>query len=308
MLDASLRRELVELISKSFNYEQIEELGRLVLGHFDAHKTLNVERHITVSARRAAAGLVEHLDKKKHVWELIRLVVESDGQMFIGRQIAIQGLEDFLDSLTRSGWVYDFARRRLVEAKDDPVEIPNWGALRDGKNYHTTVASIDLVQSSELARRYGQRKMKKMLYQFREFMKQKLRYYDGRIWSWGGDGGIVSFAFKNSEIRAAQCALDLQRTVRVFAGSPDYPLDEAIGLRIGIDCGPVTFHHDTGSIISDTINFAAHIEKKSTPAGHVGISEAMLTRLPDRIADVFTTEDDLEKRSVFITANRMDEL
>ncbi len=307
MLDASLRRELVELISKSFNHEQIEELGRLVLGSFDPHKTLNVERHITVSPRRIAAGLVELLDKKKHAWELIRLVVESDGQMFMGRQVAIDGLEAFLDGLARSGWVYDFAKRRLVEAKDDPVEIPNWGALRDGKNYHTTVASIDLVQSSDLARRYGQRKMKKMLYHFRDFMKQKLRYYDGRIWSWGGDGGILSFAFKNSEIRAAQCALDLQRTVGVFAGSPDYPLDEAIALRIGIDCGTVTFHHDTGSIISDTINFAAHIEKKSTPAGHVGISETMLTRLPDRIADIFKTEDMLEKRLVFITANRIDE-
>ncbi|MFP4643352.1 MAG: adenylate/guanylate cyclase domain-containing protein [Spirochaetales bacterium] len=308
MLDASLQRELVELISKSFNYEQIEELGNLVLGSFDVHKTLNVERHITVSPRRAAAGLVESIDKKKHAWELIRLVVESDGQFFMGRQITIDELEVFLDSLARSGWVYDFARRRLVEAKDDPVELPNWGALRDGKNYHTTVASIDLVQSSDLARRYGDRKMKKTLYQFREFMKQKLRYYDGRIWSWGGDGGIVSFAFKNCEIRAVQCALDLQRTVRVFAGSPDYPLDEAIGLRIGIDCGTVTFQHDTGSIISDTINFAAHIEKKSTPAGHVGISDAMLTRLPDCIADVFTTEETLERRSVFITANRIDEL
>lgn len=307
MLDATLRRELVELISASFNNEQIEELGRLVLGSFDLLGVVGVEKHITVSSRRAASALVEDLEKHKRENELIRLVVESDGSTLLGRQVSIPGVENFLDGLTRSGFVYDFGKRKLVSVRSEPVEIPNWGALREGKTYAVTIASMDIVGSTELAKSYGVRKMKKLMHLFRGFLMEKLRYYDGRMWSWEGDGGLIAFTFKNHETRATQCALDLQRTVRVFTSTPGYPLGEHICLRIGMDSGSVTFHHETGRILSDTINFAAHLEKKMTQPGSVGISEPILMKIPDTLSDAFSKEEVLEDRSIFMTERRMDE-
>jgi len=308
MLDATLRRELVELLSKSFGTEQIQELGRLVVGSFDLYSMLGAERHVTVSARRAATGLVEHIEGRKQESELIRLVVESDGAWLLNRQVTIEGVETFLDRLTRTGWVYDFTRRKLVERREDQVEIPNWGALREGKTYPVTVASIDLVGSSELARRHGQRKVRKLFHYFRRFLREKLRYYDGRIWSWGGDGGIVAFTFREHERRAAQCAVELQRTIPLFCTQSVYPIEENVRLRIGMDAGPVTFHHDTGSIIADAINFAAHVEKKVTPSGAVGISAEVQRQLPAKLAAVFPNEGMLEGRVVYTAARELDEI
>ncbi|TVQ26773.1 MAG: adenylate/guanylate cyclase domain-containing protein [Spirochaetaceae bacterium] len=308
MLDATLRRELVELLSKSFTTDQIEELGRLVLGSFDLYTAVGIEKHITLSTRRAANGLVEFVESTKKPVDLIRLIVEADGTQFMNRPVCIPDIETFLDGLSRSGWVYDFGKRRLVESKHDPVEIPNWGALREGKSYSVTVASVDIAGSSALARTHGQRKMKRLLHQFRGFLKEKLRYYDGRVWSWGGDGGMIAFTFKNHETRATQFALDLQRTIGVFCANRDFPVEEAICLRIGMDTGPVVFHHETGTIVSDTINFAAHLEKQSTAAGHVGISELVHEKLGPRLAAVFSTEAELEGRPIYITTRRVDEL
>ncbi|NBB75729.1 MAG: adenylate/guanylate cyclase domain-containing protein [Bacteroidetes bacterium] len=306
MLDASLRAGLIELLSSSFNSDEISELGALVLRKFDLHSLTNRHNHITVPVRDAAQTLVEACEEKKKVSDLVQLLIESDGSSLMGRRVAVKELEIFLSNLARAGYVYDFDRRKLRESSRDLQELSNWGALREGREYEVTVASVDIVGSSSLVRGAGQRTMERVYYQFWAFLRDRLAHYDGRIWSWAGDGGVMAFSMKNDAVRAVQCALEVQATLPIFNARPEKPIAAPISVRIGMDRGPVRYMNDTGRIISETINFAAHLEKAATEPGAVSISDALSAELPGSLRAFFVDADVFEGRRIFTTRQRPD--
>ncbi len=145
------------------------------------------------------------------------------------------------------------------------------------------------------------KKIEKLYFRLWAFLRRLLSQHDGRIWNWAGDGGIVSFTFKNHITRAVLCALEIQSLLRVFNLEPDKPIPENISVRIGIDSGNIKFMFDTGKIVSDTINFAAHLEKEFTPGGGIAVSDTTLEKLPPLIADIFKESDTFENRKVYFT-------
>lgn len=306
MLDASLRAGLIEVLSGSFNSDELAEIGALVLRKFDLYKLTNRHRHVTVPVRDAAQAVVEACEDKKRTADLIQLVVETDGALLMGRRVTVRDLEIFLADLARAGHTYDFDRRRLREITGERGERPNWGALRDGREYEVSVASVDIVGSSSLVKRAGQRIMERVYYQFWEFVRSHLSRYDGRIWSWAGDGGLVAFAMKDDAVRAAQWALEVQATMPIFNARPDNPLDEPISVRIGMDRGTVRFLNDTGRITSAAINFAVHLEKDATEPGSVCISEHLVEYLPADLRGLFATGGEFDGRDVFTLPARAD--
>lgn len=306
MLDASLRAGLIELLAGSFNSDEIAELGRLVLRKFDLHSLTNRHNHITVPVREAAQTLVEAAEEKKKVSELVQLIIESDGSLLMGRRIIVKEMELFLASLTRAGYVYDFDRRKIRESARDKQELSNWGALREGREYEVSVASVDIVGSSALVREAGQRTMERVYYQFWAFLRERLSHWDGRIWSWAGDGGMIAFAMKDDAARAVQCALEIQATMPIFNARPENPISHPISVRIGMDRGRVRFMNDTGRIISEAINFASHLEKDGTYPGSVTISENLARQLPPSLRAVFRSGGVFEGREVFATVRRPD--
>lgn len=233
--------------------------------------------------RDAAQTLVEACEEKKKVSDLVQLLIESDGSMLMGRRVAVKDLEIFLSNLARAGYVYDFDRRKLRESSRDLQELPNWGALREGREYEVTVGSVDIAGSSSLVRGAGQRTMEKVYYQFWAFLRDRLAHYDGRIWSWAGDGGVMAFSMKSEAVRAVQCALEIQATLPVFNARSGNPIASPISVRIGMDRGTVRYMNDTGRIISETLNFAAHLEKAATEPGAVSISDTLRAELPGSV-------------------------
>lgn len=98
-------------------------------------------------------------------------------------------------------------------------------------------------------------------------------------WSWAGDGGIIAFA-RDHQARAVRFAIELQSTVPVFNLSASGSPTGDMALRLGIDSGRVKFCIETGTIVSDVINYAAYLEKSSTLPGTVSISRAVSDALP----------------------------
>ena len=102
-------------------------------------------------------------------------------------------MENLLYRLSRSGQYYDFDRRSFVD-EEDHTKLLNWGALRDGREYPFTIASVDICQNSELVKKYKTKVMEKVYYRLWEFLKQKLDHWEGRTWNWAGDGESSRFA------------------------------------------------------------------------------------------------------------------
>ena len=307
-LDPALRNDLIELIAANFRTDEVNELGRLALGCFDSNEAAGKRNHISLSPRKCAGLLVEQCEHGNVTPTLLKLVVEVDHGTVHGRQVRVEGIEEFLGKLTRSGIHYDFKTRQIIAACRDPQDLLNWGCLRDGHEYDVTAVSLDIVGNSAKVRKLGVRRMEKLYFSLWNFLREKLATVDGRIWSWAGDGGIIAFALRDHAARAVRFAIEVQSTMPVFnvtaSGSPAGD----VALRLGIDTGRVKFSIETGTIVSDVITYASHLEKKSCKPGMVCVSRAVYDALPGRMDSLFRFGGIFEDKDCFCTIRRLDTL
>ena len=56
-LEPALRNDLVELIAANFKTDEVNELGGLILGNFDANVASGAKAEITLSSRKSASTL-----------------------------------------------------------------------------------------------------------------------------------------------------------------------------------------------------------------------------------------------------------
>jgi class 3 adenylate cyclase len=197
---------------------------------------------------------------------------------------------------------YDYQKRKIVNVKEDKSSLLNWGALRNGKEYDTVIASVDICQNSELVRKHKPGMMEKVYYRLWSFLKHKLDLYEGRIWSWAGDGGLFAFRGEKSIPDGVSCALEILYGLPVFNIQPYKPIKDEIALRIGMDFGGVKFFEDTGRIVSDVINYAAHLEKQATKPSSLSISNDIYTKLPPSMKAVFTEKQEFEGKTAWSTS------
>ncbi len=294
MLEPALLNETSEILSKNFSADEIDKIGNMLYSGYSTHGIAGEGNHITFSSSRAASVLVSYSNTMRKTFELIKLLIELDDSTINGKAVGINGLETYLNKLTKCGIIYDFKKRKLHHGHKDRDVLVNWGSLKDGKVYSFSILSLDIVGNSKLVRKYGAPKMEKVYFYLRKFIERKVSDYDGRIWSFAGDGGLIAYAFRKHEQRAVLCALDIQSSVPVFNLRPDIPINDEIILRIGIDTGKFRFSMDTGHIVSDIINYAAHLEKSGTRPGEISISSRVKKELPGKISKCFPHEAEFE--------------
>ncbi len=308
MLDPSLRNDLIELLAANFRTAEINEIGKLLFREYDTHRLSGTQSHISVAPRKSAGLLVEHCQEKDELGALIHLVVELDGGTMLGRAVRLEGLESFLHRLASYGYVYDFHRQQLLGGCPDQQELVNWGSLKDGREYPITILSLDIVDNSGLLRRYGTRRMEQLYFRLHTFLRTKLRVYDGRVWTWAGDGGVLAFAFGGQADRVVYYALEIQRTVSLFSIGCDNPLPEPVRLRMAADSGRIRFYSDTGRIVSEVINYACHLEKQCTAPGMVSVSAEVHKALNPGFGKLFRPAGSFEERDYYCTSPGLDTL
>jgi class 3 adenylate cyclase len=153
-----------------------------------------------------------------------------------------------------------------------------------------------------MVKKHGARVMEKVYYQLWAFLKTRLDHWEGRIWSWAGDGGIFAFRGEKSPQQAVSCGLEILSALPVFNMQPEKSIKDEICLRLGMDYGMVKFFIDTGRIISDVINYAAHLEKKGTKPRAMSVSDAVHARLSPSMQQVFPHQQKFEDRMAMSTA------
>lgn len=301
MIDLSLLNETTEIIANNFNPNEIESLGKIIYSPYNGHKAAGVENHITMSSRKCAYTLVQFINKSKKTFQLIKLIIEMDDSSLNGRPKKIEGLEGYLNKLIKCDIYYDFKKRKLHHSKKDAQRMINWGVLKEGKTYPITILSLDIVGNSRMVKKHGTQTMEKVYFLLRSFVEKKVHDYDGRIWTFAGDGGLIAFSAKGHVVRSVLCALDIRAALSVFNINPDIPIKDNIILRLALDTGKIKFSQETGYIVSDIINYAAHLEKLGTLPGEISISENIKKELPPKMIKVFSDKNMFENMNSYST-------
>lgn len=308
MIDTALTQELIELISLSFNASEINEIGNIMFKKFDLHEISGTRHTLTVNTRKAASILAGHCHTNNQIYKLIEFMIQMDGSLFRGNTVEINNLEVFLNKLAHSGLVYNHKKRKIVPLKHSLEDAPDWGVLRDGKVYPFSVVSIDITGNSALVKKFGSGKMQKLYARLWTYLKSRLAPYNGRIWSWAGDGGLIAFTFKNHLWNAVKFAIETQATLPLFYSENHYPIKEPIKLRFGLDSGKIQFRYNTGSMVSEVINYACHLEKQVCEPGKVAVSDIIYKDTPKIITSCFEKHSVFEERPAFLSSKKIDSL
>ncbi|MDA3812443.1 MAG: hypothetical protein PF518_19165 [Spirochaetaceae bacterium] len=199
------------------------------------------------------------------------------------------------------GYSYNPLKRKLVHGKEDPMDLKNWGALKEGKSYNMTILSLDIVENSRLVKKYGTSKMKKLYASLWVFLKERLSSYNGRIWTWAGDGGLIAFTAKNHLIHGVKFAMEIQNLMILFNYDPSFPLKEPIKLRMGLDTGKIPFSFSTGQIVSEVINYAAHLEKGISTPGSIAVSSRVYNGMGKGYGAFFESKGEFEGDNSYLS-------
>ncbi len=117
----------------------------------------------------------------------------------------------------------------------------------------------DMVGYSALSQR-DDRLALELLEEHRQLLREIFPRFHGTEIKTIGDAFLVEF---DSALEAAQCAIEIQRTLA--KRNHDVPLDRRIELKIGIHIGDVV--HRNGDVYGDGVNIASRIEALAGAGG-----------------------------------------
>src|SRR6476620_440723 len=117
----------------------------------------------------------------------------------------------------------------------------------------------DMVGYSALSQR-DEKLAQELLEEHRELLREIFPRFNGTEIKTIGDGFLVEF---NSALEAAQCAIEIQRTLA--KRDADASAERQIQVRIGVHIGDVV--HRGGDVYGDGVNIASRIEPVAGPGG-----------------------------------------
>jgi len=296
----TIERELVEMLSKSFTFNDLEALGKDIFGRkYDTHKLEGLTQRVSISPTTAAKRMVSECAENNKLETLALMLIQLDGNYLNDKIVRVFNLESFLYHQAQAGFIYNYKSRKFIQMSEDRSLMANWGSLKDGKEYTLTVASVDIAGNSKLVEKYGAPLMESVYNRLWEHIRDVLRTYDGRVWSWQGDGGLLAFPRDQDSNLSVLCCMNILLSMPVFNLRPENPIKQDIVLRIALDKGLIKFFSDTGRIVSKVINYAAHLEKLHTKSWGISVSDAIHKELSTQLKRVFADKEKFEDRFAY---------
>src|ERR1700692_3547079 len=143
----------------------------------------------------------------------------------------------------------------------------------------------DMVGYSALSQRDDKLALE-LLEEHRELLREIFPRFNGTEIKTIGDAFLVEF---NSALEAAQCAIEIQRSLA--KRNADAPVDRQIELKIGIHIGDVV--HRGGDVYGDGVNIASRIEQLAGAGGicvSMDVEREIRTELETRFEKLAPTE------------------
>jgi len=157
-----------------------------------------------------------------------------------------------------------------------------------GEERTVTILMSDLRGFTSLSERLGPEAMVALLNRYFSRMAEVIAQYGGMIDEFAGDGLVVLFGAPTprgeDELRAAACAVAMQRALHLFNAEEGLELEMGIGLNTGqVIAGNIgSQRRMKWGVVGDPINLAARLES-FTVGSQILVSEHTLSLLAGRV-------------------------
>ncbi len=293
-----VRRALQDILVQSLNTQQMGHLGREVDDSFDIYDYSGFGDKIVIPRKVAADCILQYFRAEAPLLRFIAFMLSRNGHGMSGGVVQLKGEARMLAYLEELGWNYDAERARFI--KEQSVRETGWGFMRTGEEYFMSFASIDIVASSELVRTNVKQDVELTLSRLRAYIGKHVDAWDGRIWSWYGDGGMAVFQGESSAPMSVLSMASIINYLPLFNIQENQLRPENdVKLRIGMHYGSCVYNGDVNQISSADIRLAQEVEKPHADPICLSVTETTCRMLPQEIRKSFEPGSDLRGMQIY---------
>ena len=298
----AVRPGLINLLAQSFTAEEIDFLGKHLEPRFNAHMLSGEPFGMMLRPEQAARTIVNHFAQKDRldgiILGLIQIAAHGDTSI-LGRRAEIPDFQSFMQRLGQMGLRYDADSNTLIAAQSQD-ELDTWGYIQEGQVCDFAFVSLDIAGNSKIQLKYPKEEIEFVYAQMLSMFRRTVGRFNGKVWSWAGDGGICAFYLGNHAQDAVECCLAIHFNMHLFnLDRQRNRFHEPVAIRIAVHEGSAAYKQDKGAIFSDAINFVAHMEKRATESGGLSISERVHGLIDPRLQRVFEPKGPFENINVY---------
>lgn len=176
---------------------------------------------------------------------------------------------------------------------------PGWKKVKAGKEYTFCFMYAELDLHSDWQKKSGKLHLDKVGTEFHSLIEKTVAPLEGKIWMWNDFSGVALLPFDGSSCEALLSAFRLILN-RSLISTELFRYQILMSYRIALEIGNTVYHPrgNTGTLISDTVNFLFHLGKKFAKPGNLYLTDTVTPFIPEGLQDYFLPAGTFEGREI----------
>ncbi|HUI69046.1 MAG TPA: hypothetical protein VL354_00910, partial [Spirochaetia bacterium] len=192
----------------------------------------------------------------------------------------------------------DGAPPSVAVASSSEAPSDGWAGIVHGKEHEFAILFVEVDGSEELKKRHEPDNLTGALETFRAYVERIASQHGGRTWMWSQFGGLVLFP-KSGSTSAPVCGLRLLLS-RVFYDVEESPLPGNLSFHLALSIGRTVYKiHNTGEIISESLNSVFHLGKRFTRPSQFFVATEAMGLVPEKLKALCVPVGSYEGRKIF---------
>ena len=174
-----------------------------------------------------------------------------------------------------------------------------WKKVKTGQEYVFYFLYTEIDLNAEWKRKGGQAFLKQVKQVFYNYIRQHIEKINGRIWMWNEFGGLILFPYTKKCHDVAVTASKLIMNAPI-ASCEDFPFKTEMSYKLALHVGETVYKDrgNTGTIVSDAINYTFHLGQKFTKSGNFYLTEEAYDKIHPGLKELFLTEGMFENKNI----------
>ncbi|MBN1525042.1 MAG: hypothetical protein JW904_11195 [Spirochaetales bacterium] len=250
-IPSRLQRIIIDALSQSLPVHTMVRIAKNVDPDYDLYERTGFPANIPIPNINAARQITTDIIAQGLLIDFIEVLIDVHENGLMGKTTSIRFLQQIIKEISALGFTYNADEGSFIE-KSDGKKTQNWGILLEGKMYDLTFMSIDIVDNTQLVRKYNREVIQEVYSNLRDIFTRQVEKRNGRIWCWEGDGGLAAFNFDDKNVKAVLSGIDILLDVFLY-NLFKCPLKQPVSIRIAVHNGSCQFQFNATDIQSETL-------------------------------------------------------
>lgn len=176
----------------------------------------------------------------------------------------------------------------------------SWTDIVPGNEYPFIMLFMEIDILPQWKSKSGKHVIEKVMKQFYSHISKTFEPLGGKLWIHTDFGGLLLFPCnKTNGLIVRECVKLMINRVLISCEVYDY--DALITYRLSLTSGETEYQvtGDTGTLISDSLNFIFHLGQRFTPKGTLIVTDDVLEIIPDGLKDLFVFEAEFQGKQAY---------